>query len=329
MEIGRLAKLISERPQGGLPSNTESNPRKKINAITIQDEEGLVAPEPEQRQETVVSKGKGEVDHNDQKPERSSKNLHEPCSSNNKGPMYEECRLQIEELDEWWTQKSRTPDRLKPSLDELNTSPNQLKVGDKVLLDASYTRITTSEPNEEIPLRYSVFSHMSQAHGRALGCAHTTEGDTTVRNSRVKTGQKFFPNTRCNKSPWSCDKAVGEIAKPTRAYTMSSSRDKKTAVLASKKRKEAASSSVLPWWPSAAVECTRVRDCTVLYTKEFLDNNELYILHRRIHYSPSKYWRDLVPASTTYDPSRSKASVLPPSLRYLHSLFAHTLSLCP
>ncbi|PPR83470.1 hypothetical protein GOBAR_AA37241 [Gossypium barbadense] len=40
---------------------------EQINAITIQDEEGLVAPEPEQRQETVVSKGKGEVDHNDQK----------------------------------------------------------------------------------------------------------------------------------------------------------------------------------------------------------------------------------------------------------------------
>ncbi|PPS17802.1 hypothetical protein GOBAR_AA02774 [Gossypium barbadense] len=33
----------------------------------IQDEEGLVAPEPEPRQETILSKGKGEVDHNDQK----------------------------------------------------------------------------------------------------------------------------------------------------------------------------------------------------------------------------------------------------------------------
>ncbi|PPR99085.1 hypothetical protein GOBAR_AA21579 [Gossypium barbadense] len=121
----------------GLPSNTESNPREKINANTIQDEEGLVAPKPEQRQETV---------------EISSKNLHKPCLSNNKGPTYEERRLKIEELDEWKTQKLRTPDKPKPSQDELNISTNQLKVGDKVLLDAADPHITTSEPNEEIPL---------------------------------------------------------------------------------------------------------------------------------------------------------------------------------
>ncbi|PPS13750.1 hypothetical protein GOBAR_AA06834 [Gossypium barbadense] len=43
--------------------------------------------------------------------EISSKNLHEPCSSNNKGPIYEEQRLQIEKLDEWRIQKLRTPDK--------------------------------------------------------------------------------------------------------------------------------------------------------------------------------------------------------------------------
>ncbi|KAK5793629.1 hypothetical protein PVK06_034781 [Gossypium arboreum] len=43
------------------------------------------------------------------------KNVYEPCSNNNKGPIYEERRLQIEELDEWQTQKSRIPDKLKPS----------------------------------------------------------------------------------------------------------------------------------------------------------------------------------------------------------------------
>ncbi|PPR92914.1 hypothetical protein GOBAR_AA27759 [Gossypium barbadense] len=108
-QIVQLAKLITERPQGSLPSNTESNPREQINSITIQDEEGLVAPKPE-------------------------------------------LRLQIEELDEWRIQKLRTSDKLKLSQDELNTSPNQLKVGDKVLLDVVNPRITTSEPNEEIPL---------------------------------------------------------------------------------------------------------------------------------------------------------------------------------
>ncbi|PPR95103.1 hypothetical protein GOBAR_AA25566 [Gossypium barbadense] len=84
--------------------------------------------------------------------EISSKNLHEPCSSNNKGPIYEERKLQIKELDEWRTHKPRTHDKPKPYHDELNVAPNQLKVGDKVLLDAANPRITTSEPNGAIPL---------------------------------------------------------------------------------------------------------------------------------------------------------------------------------
>ncbi|PPR84565.1 hypothetical protein GOBAR_AA36147 [Gossypium barbadense] len=109
--------------------------------IAIQDEEGLVS---KPRPETVVSKGKNE--------ETITKNTYELCSNNNKGPIYEERRLQIEELNEWYTQKLRTPDKLKSSQDELNTSPNYLKVGDKLLLDATDPRITTSEPNEEIPL---------------------------------------------------------------------------------------------------------------------------------------------------------------------------------
>ncbi|PPS18481.1 hypothetical protein GOBAR_AA02091 [Gossypium barbadense] len=150
--IGQLTKLIFERPQGSLPSNTESNPREQLNAITIQDEEGVVAPEPEPRQETVVSKGKGEVDHKDQKPETHLMNLHEPCSSNIKGPIYEERRLQIDELDEWRTHKPRTHDKPKSRHDELNVAQNQLKVGDKVLLDAADPRIATFEPNGVIPL---------------------------------------------------------------------------------------------------------------------------------------------------------------------------------
>ncbi|PPS10739.1 hypothetical protein GOBAR_AA09911 [Gossypium barbadense] len=84
--------------------------------------------------------------------QNQGKNLHKPCLSNIKGPIYEERRLQIEELDEWWTQKSRTPDKPKLNQDELTDSPNQLKVGDKVLLDAVDPRIATSEPNGVIPL---------------------------------------------------------------------------------------------------------------------------------------------------------------------------------
>ncbi|PPS13872.1 hypothetical protein GOBAR_AA06702 [Gossypium barbadense] len=40
-QIGQLAKLISERPQDSLPSNTETNPREQLHAITVRDEEGV------------------------------------------------------------------------------------------------------------------------------------------------------------------------------------------------------------------------------------------------------------------------------------------------
>ncbi|PPR85686.1 hypothetical protein GOBAR_AA35005 [Gossypium barbadense] len=60
-QIGQLSKLISERPQGSLPSNTEPNPREQLNVINVQDEEGFIEPEPEPRQETVVSRNQGEA----------------------------------------------------------------------------------------------------------------------------------------------------------------------------------------------------------------------------------------------------------------------------
>ncbi|PPR94455.1 hypothetical protein GOBAR_AA26213 [Gossypium barbadense] len=153
-QISQLAKLISERPQGSLPSNTGSNPREQLNAIAIQDEEGLVTSELESRQVTVVSKGKGEVNS------KQKLNTPEPCSSNDKGPIYKERRLQLEELDEWRTHKSRPHDKPKPRHDKLNISPNQLKVGDKVLLDTTDPCIATSEPNGAIHLTVlNIFSY--------------------------------------------------------------------------------------------------------------------------------------------------------------------------
>ncbi|PPR99700.1 hypothetical protein GOBAR_AA20968 [Gossypium barbadense] len=221
-QIGQLSKLISERPQGSLPSNTEPNPREQPNAINIQDNKGVVEPGPKPRQETVVSKGQGEVESNKNKPvtteykhrvpypnvtrkdrsdeqfgeltlrvgdetitlqarncgntlgiesdhlnhstktshmiqptllEISLKEVHESFSS--KGLVHEDRRLQIEELDER-TYKPRTPDKLKLRQNKLDTSQNQLKVGDKVLLDAADPHIVTTTPNKEIPLTVEV-----------------------------------------------------------------------------------------------------------------------------------------------------------------------------
>ncbi|PPS12918.1 hypothetical protein GOBAR_AA07728 [Gossypium barbadense] len=52
-----------------------------------------------------------------------------------------------------------------------------------------------------------------------------------------------------------------------------------------------------------------------LYTEEFKEENELRALSRHRHFSPSKCWHTLAPSTTSYNPSRSKALVLPPSLR--------------
>ncbi|PPS15513.1 hypothetical protein GOBAR_AA05066 [Gossypium barbadense] len=86
--------------------------KTQLNTINVQDEEGFVEPEPEQRQETV---------------EMSLKEVHEPFSSSRRGPIHENRRLQIEELDEWRMHKPRTHDKPKLRQNKLNTFPNQLK----------------------------------------------------------------------------------------------------------------------------------------------------------------------------------------------------------
>ncbi|PPR98051.1 hypothetical protein GOBAR_AA22618 [Gossypium barbadense] len=46
----------------------------------------------------------------------------------------------------------------------------------------------------------------------------------------------------------------------------------------------------------------------------------------QIHHSHFCCWDALVPGEATYNPSRSKASALSPSLRYLHAILAHTIT---
>ncbi|KHG11181.1 abc transporter atp-binding [Gossypium arboreum] len=52
-----------------------------------------------------------------------------------------------------------------------------------------------------------------------------------------------------------------------------------------------------------------------LYIEEFREKNELHALSRHLHFSPSKCWHTLAPSTAFYNPSCSKTSVLPPSLR--------------
>ncbi|PPS12056.1 hypothetical protein GOBAR_AA08582 [Gossypium barbadense] len=165
-QIGQLSKLISERPQGSLSSNTEPNPREQLNAINIQDDEGVIEPEPKPRQETM---------------KMSLKEAHESFSSTSRGPVHEDQRLHFEELDKWRTHKPKTPDKLKLRQNEANTSPNQLKVGDKVLLDAVDPHIVTTTPNDEIPLTVlSIFPFGT------VEVSHPKFGTSKVNNTRLK-----------------------------------------------------------------------------------------------------------------------------------------------
>ncbi|PPR92168.1 hypothetical protein GOBAR_AA28504 [Gossypium barbadense] len=84
--------------------------------------------------------------------EMSLKEAHESFSSNSRGPIHEDRKLQIEELDEWRTHKSRIPEKSNLRQNKLNPFPNQLKVGDRVLLDATDPHIVATTSNEEIPL---------------------------------------------------------------------------------------------------------------------------------------------------------------------------------
>ncbi|PPR88435.1 hypothetical protein GOBAR_AA32255 [Gossypium barbadense] len=113
--------------------------------------------------------------------EMSLKEVHELFSSNSKGPIHEYRRLQIEELDEWRTHKSRTPDKPNLRQNKLNPFPNQLKVGDSVLLDATDPHIVTTISNEEIPLTVlSIFPFST------VVVSHPKFGTFKVNNTRLK-----------------------------------------------------------------------------------------------------------------------------------------------
>ena len=61
-QVGQLANNLCRRPQGGLPSNTEKNPREEVNAVTLRSVKELEEVEKEPRK--VVDKGKKVVEEN-------------------------------------------------------------------------------------------------------------------------------------------------------------------------------------------------------------------------------------------------------------------------
>ncbi|PPS03105.1 hypothetical protein GOBAR_AA17556 [Gossypium barbadense] len=95
--------------------------------------------------------------------------------------IHEERRLWIEELGEWREHKPRTHDKSKLRQNKPDTFPNQLKVGDKVLLDAVNPHIVTTTLNEEIPLTvFSIFPFGT------VEVSHSKFDTFNVKNTRLK-----------------------------------------------------------------------------------------------------------------------------------------------
>ncbi|PPS11186.1 hypothetical protein GOBAR_AA09460 [Gossypium barbadense] len=135
-----------------------------------------------------MNKGQEEVNGDDPKQEPLRTKTTETVNYQvaNKD-THEERRLQIEELDEWRGHKPRTHDKLKLRQNKPDTSPNQLKVGDKVLLDVADPHIVTTTPNQEIPLTVlSIFPF----------------GTVEVTHPKFGTFKHTRPGTRACLKPW-------------------------------------------------------------------------------------------------------------------------------
>ncbi|PPS19917.1 hypothetical protein GOBAR_AA00676 [Gossypium barbadense] len=121
--------------------------------------------------------------------------------------VHGELRLRIEELDEWREHKLKTHDKPKLRQNKPDTSPNQLKVGDTVLLDAVDPYIVTTTLNEEIPFtvlsifpfgtvevshpKFGTFKHTRPSRRACLRPWPNRGRDTTVRYCRVEAGHNF------------------------------------------------------------------------------------------------------------------------------------------
>ncbi|PPS14933.1 hypothetical protein GOBAR_AA05644 [Gossypium barbadense] len=194
------------------------------------------------------------------------------------------------------------------------------QVGDKVLLDATDPHIVTTTPNEEIPLTVlSIFPFgtVEVSHPKFDTFKHTQQGTWACL--------KPWPNREETRP---CDMAVlkQDMISPNHGqlFQILHTRPLTTACCIGWAIVEYHSLPIRQ--SSSRNECPEFGVALGLYTDEFMEKENMNVLPCNIHISPSLCWKALAPLSSTYDPSHSKASALPPSLRYLHAILAHTLT---
>ncbi|PPR86701.1 hypothetical protein GOBAR_AA33991 [Gossypium barbadense] len=205
--------------------------------------------------------------------EISLKDEHDSFSSNSRGPVHEDRRLQIEELKEWQTHKPRTPDKLNLRQNELNTFPNQLKIGDRVLLDTADPHIVATTPNEEIPLMVlSIFPFGT------IEVKHPKFGTFKAVIEQVQLADAI--RALLTTDPWELFFGIIEPTYLELTMELCSTFYLQTAYI----------------WRSSRRKMSYMLS---LATYIFL---------------PGKCWHTLAPGAAYYNPSLSKALVLPPSL---------------
>ncbi|PPS08546.1 hypothetical protein GOBAR_AA12097 [Gossypium barbadense] len=139
-QIGQLPKLISERPQGSLPSNTEPNSREHLNAISTQDTEGFITPEPEIQQDNAMNKRREGVNNNEPKHESTT---HEPRVPYPK--MITKDRTEEQFGDDAVTLQAR--DSVKTSKTQANTIK---PVDDKTNIQSSLQELPRTKTTETV-----------------------------------------------------------------------------------------------------------------------------------------------------------------------------------
>ncbi|PPS20004.1 hypothetical protein GOBAR_AA00559 [Gossypium barbadense] len=228
-----LAKLISKRPQGSLPRNIESNLKEQLNAITSQGEEGLVTPEPEPKQETEISKGKGEVDHNEQKPmPNAMKFLNELLANKRKlDEAFNTSKIEGDCLNH----STKTGNMMQPTLQEMSRKARFLTTAGTII-DVGTGELTLCVRDETIILQSRNSSNTSKIEEPHIVTAKPNEEIPLTVLSIFPFGTVEY-RLIC--------KPHGKYSHSISIYTMSSLRGKKVIVPALKKRKGASSSSGL------------------------------------------------------------------------------------
>ncbi|PPR96366.1 hypothetical protein GOBAR_AA24303 [Gossypium barbadense] len=245
---------------------------------------------------------------------------------------------------------TKTNNMVQPSLQEmsqkenkLNPFPNQLKVGDRVLLDATDPHIVATTSNEEIPLtvlsifpfstvRYHVVfmrkenrrTYFEEEEGSVIfhGSNHKNLSPSPAVPPRAS--RRAFRNTsglilitgRC--IDWATIDQV-QLADAIRALLTTDPWELFFGII-EPYIPRAHNGTMLNFHLGGLVRQLSVPKFGValgLYTEQFKEENELHALTHHIHFSPSKCWHTLAPGAASHNPSRSKALVLPPSLRYL------------